>query len=179
MSPQFLATPEANVETKYKEKLLESESHETIRSEIYTGRPARSIQTPYNLDWSQREAEMRDLLQAGKIPMHEDMRAERKRRQASSTTLDQADTQRSDASFGAGLWRDRRTDAANTSFDTNKDFLIAGQAVGGMREIAPAAEVVARLMRELSTALMGTLSTHGPHKQALVRLMQAQATAKI
>ena len=34
----FLATPEANVEDTYKQKLLESESAETIRSETYTGR---------------------------------------------------------------------------------------------------------------------------------------------
>jgi len=74
----FLATPEANVEDVYKQKLLEADSSETIRSEIYTGRPARSIQTPYNLGWAKREADMRDLLSKGVIPQIHDAKQLRK-----------------------------------------------------------------------------------------------------
>ena len=170
----FLATPEANVELRYKEKLLTAQSHETIRSEIYTGRPARSIQTSYNLDWATKEAEMRALLQAGKIPMVEDLKAERQQEAAA-----QPRAQRSEVSFGEGLWRDRRTDEANLSFDTDKDFVIAGQAVGGMYEIAPAAEVVKRFMRELCATLLKGVEQHAPNQRVLEEHAMLQATAKL
>lgn len=61
----FLATPEANAELKYKEALVQAQSHETIRSEIYTGRPLRGVQTAYNLGWAARAEEMRALLADG------------------------------------------------------------------------------------------------------------------
>ena len=44
---KFLATPEANVSDAYKAAVLASASTDTVRTEIFTGRPARMIKTPY------------------------------------------------------------------------------------------------------------------------------------
>ena len=130
----FLATPEANVEDTYKQKLLESESAETIRSEIYTGRPARSIQTPYNLDWAKREAEMRDLLSKGVIPqMHDAQQAREKGEQRKQSEA----LKKERSAVKEGHLEDRTTAASDENFDTERDFVIAGQAVGGMHDVRP------------------------------------------
>lgn len=103
----FLATPEANVEDSYKKKLLESESTETIRSEIYTGRPARSIQTPYNLDWATREGEMRELLASGVIPGTADAQ---KRREEGTAKAMPEDLKKELSAIPSGFLNDRTTE---------------------------------------------------------------------
>eukprot|EP01043_Picozoa_sp_COSAG02_P015856 COSAG02_NODE_685_length_18484_cov_49.605330_4_plen_361_part_00 len=146
----FLATPEANVEDVYKQRLLESDSSQTIRSEIYTGRPARSIQTPYNLGWAKREAEMRELLQKGIIPQVHDARQRRKEGKGRSMSTKLREERRK---VPGGFLEDRRTLASNNHFDLDSDFIIAGQAVGGMHDIIPAGDLVRRMMSELVAAL--------------------------
>lgn len=53
--------------------MLQAKSGDTIRSEIYTGRPLRCLKNKHNLDWANREAEMRDLLAKGKVPIRKDL----------------------------------------------------------------------------------------------------------
>jgi NAD(P)H-dependent flavin oxidoreductase YrpB (nitropropane dioxygenase family) len=43
---RFLASHEATATELHKRKLLEAQSDDTVRSEIYTGRPARVYRTP-------------------------------------------------------------------------------------------------------------------------------------
>ena len=52
----------------------------------------------------------------------------------------------------------------------DKDFIIAGQAVGGLREIVPAAEKVARMMAELTAALDQLTAIYAPAAAAAARL---------
>ena len=52
-----------------------------------------------------------------------------------------------------GFLEDRRTDASNDNFDLDRDFIIAGQAVGGMTSIVPAGDLVRRMVSELVAAL--------------------------
>ena len=70
---KFLMSHEANTNVGLKKALLEAKSSDTLRSEIYTGRPARLLKTKHNLDWSQRETEMRALLKKGKIPVYHEL----------------------------------------------------------------------------------------------------------
>lgn len=146
----FLATPEANVEDVYKQRLLESDSSQTIRSEIYTGRPARSIQTSYNLAWAKREAEMRELLQNGVIPQVHDARQLRK--EGKGRTMSER-LRKERSAVPPGFLEDRTTSASNEHFDLDRDFIIAGQAVGGMHDIIPAGDLVRRMVSELVAAL--------------------------
>ena len=43
--------------------------------------------------------------------------------------------------------------ASNNNFDLERDFIIAGQAVGGMHDMIPAADLVKRMMGQLVEAL--------------------------
>ena len=59
---RFLMSLEANTNWGYKKVLLEANSNDTHRSEIYTGRPCRLLKTKHNLEWAKRESEIRELL---------------------------------------------------------------------------------------------------------------------
>ena len=47
MGTRFLASPEANVPDTYKEAVVATNATDTVRTEIFTGRPMRCIQTDY------------------------------------------------------------------------------------------------------------------------------------
>lgn len=75
---RFLVTPEANVPIEYKDRILAATSDDTIRSEIYTGRPLRVLKNPYVMEWEgERKAEARKLLRSGTIPLYADAKAGR------------------------------------------------------------------------------------------------------
>eukprot|EP00039_Didymoeca_costata_P032576 m.38399 g.38399 ORF g.38399 m.38399 type:complete len:361 (+) comp9431_c0_seq2:76-1158(+) len=71
---RFVATFEAGASDKHKHSVLESSSEDTMRSSIFTGRPARVRKSNYVLDWEiNRKDEQRKLLSQGKLPIVEDM----------------------------------------------------------------------------------------------------------
>lgn len=60
---RFVASKEATTTVLHQNVLLKAGAEDTIRSEIYTGRPARVYKTPYVLDWAwNRRAELDELL---------------------------------------------------------------------------------------------------------------------
>merc|ERR1712083_903928 len=60
----------------HKEAIMEAGYDDTIRTEIYTGRPLRVVSNPYAQMWEKsRQAEMKELLAKGVIPYTKDLAA--------------------------------------------------------------------------------------------------------
>ena len=75
MGSRFIVSEEANVQRAYQQAIIQSRSSDTIRTEIYTGRPARALKNPYNINWeANRHEEKIDLLARGIIPWYHDVK---------------------------------------------------------------------------------------------------------
>lgn len=117
---RFIATPEAQAAPGYRDALVRSNEADTMRTRAYTGKPARTIRTPYAEEWETRPNEIQ------KFPM-----------QAMTSMQNQAMDY-------PGL---------GESFDPAKTFMPAGQGVGMIHEIKPAAEIVRDIVREAETVI--------------------------
>ncbi len=117
---RFIATPEAQAALGYRDALVRSNEADTMRTRAYTGKPARTIRTPYAEEWETRPGEIQ------KFPM-----------QAMTSMQNQAMDY-------PGL---------GESFDPARTFMPAGQGVGMIHEIKPAAEIVRDIVREAETVI--------------------------
>jgi enoyl-[acyl-carrier protein] reductase II len=117
---RFIATPEAQAAPGYRDALVRSNEADTMRTRAYTGKPARTIRTPYAEEWETRPGEIQ------KFPM-----------QAMTSMQNQAMDY-------PGL---------GESFDPAKTFMPAGQGVGMIHEIKPAAEIVRDIVREAESVI--------------------------
>jgi len=71
---RFVASVEAGAPKAHKEAVITATLDDDIRTLIYTGRPLRVRKTPYIVDWEEnRQAEMKELLAQGKLPIDKDM----------------------------------------------------------------------------------------------------------
>ena len=95
---------------------------------------------------------MRELLANGIIPGTAD--AQKRRKEGTVKETPEA-LKKERAAVANGFLEDRTTEASSENFDLERDFIIAGQAVGGMKDVIPAAELVERMMEQLVTALSG------------------------
>ena len=79
---------------------------------------------------------MRDLLSKGVIPqMHDAQQAREKGEQRKQSEA----LKKERSAVKEGRLEDRTTAASDENFDTERDFVIAGQAVGGMHDVRPTA----------------------------------------
>lgn len=70
---RFLASTESGAPQRHVDAVLRTASEGTIRTPIYTGRPARFMRDAYNTKWDvERRVEMEDLLRRGIIPFSAD-----------------------------------------------------------------------------------------------------------
>mmetsp|Transcript_25240 Transcript_25240/g.30553 ORF Transcript_25240/g.30553 Transcript_25240/m.30553 type:complete len:369 (+) Transcript_25240:64-1170(+) len=123
----FLATPEANCEDRYKEQLLLKESHQTVRTLIYSGRPMRVARNAVINKWEgERRAEMEELLKSGTIPLAVEMAERGEIKVPFSGTLNRV-TNRNDL---------------NHLYDPDLMNLMMGQICGAITKIRPAATIV-------------------------------------
>eukprot|EP00747_Dinoflagellata_sp_TGD_P140873 gnl/TRDRNA2_/TRDRNA2_176058_c0_seq1.p1 gnl/TRDRNA2_/TRDRNA2_176058_c0~~gnl/TRDRNA2_/TRDRNA2_176058_c0_seq1.p1 ORF type:complete len:382 (+),score=85.25 gnl/TRDRNA2_/TRDRNA2_176058_c0_seq1:84-1148(+) len=119
---RFLASDEATATKLHKQSMLTAGAEDTIRTVIYTGRPARMLKTPYVLEWEQkRKTEIEELTGKGIVPHSYEL----SRMQKAGTPLSFAKT--SGISFG--------------------------QAVGGIKEIQPAKDIIKDMVAEAAAAL--------------------------
>jgi len=73
---RFIASPEAAAPDRHKDGVLGAQATDTVRTLIYSGRPVRTLMTPYVRSWEEgRQAEIRALCAAGKVPMEAEMKA--------------------------------------------------------------------------------------------------------
>jgi len=132
MGTRFLATPEANAHAAYKQRVLESTEEDTVRTTLFgygwPNAPHRTLRTKFVDEWLSQEArgsqERRDEPVVGE------------------TTL------------GGHRQEVRRfmgfPPGADTTGDIESMSLLAGQGVGLVNEIKPAAEIVRDLVESAS-----------------------------
>eukprot|EP00938_MAST-03A_sp_MAST-3A-sp1_P004556 g4556.t1 len=69
---RFLASDEAATTIRHKKVLLEARADDTMRTVIFTGRPARVFKSPFVLEWEhQRQDEILEMTSRGKVPYKE------------------------------------------------------------------------------------------------------------
>ena len=67
LGSRFIMTEEANIQASAQQAIRDAAYGDTIRTEIYTGRPARTLKNAYNLSWErERVTEKHSLLRQGK-----------------------------------------------------------------------------------------------------------------
>lgn len=154
---RFICTPEANVSGGQKRNIVESGSDQTRRIEIFSGRPMRVIKTPLNDYWAQHEAEMRELLAKGTVPI-EKMWEKREWKPGERFPKGYFNG----PAAKDGMWNDVRDVKTWTPVDNN----IAGQCIGGIGDIKPAAEIVEDMISSLVTTLqqMGQVGSQWPSR---------------
>lgn len=140
---RYLASLESNSSRPYREKLLKATSADTRRIEIYTGRPLRVIKNDMNDYWSDHVLEMKEMLQNGIIPYSAMLK---KGEWAAGRKLPR-DTFMGPKIPKNGYWNDIRED--DRPWNEETDVAQAGQAVGGITEIKPAAVITTELMETL------------------------------
>jgi NAD(P)H-dependent flavin oxidoreductase YrpB (nitropropane dioxygenase family) len=60
---RFIASPEATTTILHQNALIKAGTDDTVRCEVFTGRPARVFKTPYVQSWmTERQTELSDLL---------------------------------------------------------------------------------------------------------------------
>eukprot|EP01083_Nonionella_stella_P256408 878879_1 len=70
---RFVASTEAAASNAHKKAVVEAGYDDTIRSEVFSGRPLRMVKNPYVVDWAtRRKGEMEKLLNEGVIPYKHD-----------------------------------------------------------------------------------------------------------
>jgi NAD(P)H-dependent flavin oxidoreductase YrpB (nitropropane dioxygenase family) len=147
---RFLASLEANCNKGWHKQMLKAKSGDTRRIEIYTGRPLRVIKNKLNDSWAKREGEMRDLLASGIIPISQII----KDGEADAKTWFGGPLSRHQQGIGKrpeeGFWNDVRDDPR---WNDDTDCAQAGQAVGAITSVPPAAMLVKSMMEELVSAL--------------------------
>merc|ERR1712113_95708 len=71
---RFVASEEGGAPKIHKEAVVRASVHDTHRCEAFSGRPLRIIKTKYSTTWlEKRSAEMKSLLESGKLPREADM----------------------------------------------------------------------------------------------------------
>eukprot|EP01084_Bolivina_argentea_P291024 500089_1 len=71
---RFVCSTESGASDAHKQAIIDSSNHDTIRSEIYTGRPLRIVKNDYALNWeNNRKEEMKKLLKNGILPRKYDL----------------------------------------------------------------------------------------------------------
>eukprot|EP00937_MAST-01D_sp_MAST-1D-sp2_P000683 g683.t1 len=127
---RFLATPEANVPEAYKQALLASSTADTIRTEIFTGRPLRVVRNEYVMGWEARTDEKKRLLARGIIPRSHD-----------------AGKLGANKSVPAsGRWNNV---IGKQGTLPDGSAVAVGQIVGSINKIMPAKDIVAEIMADL------------------------------
>uniref|UniRef100_A0A7S1WGJ3 Nitronate monooxygenase domain-containing protein n=1 Tax=Alexandrium catenella TaxID=2925 RepID=A0A7S1WGJ3_ALECA len=159
MGTRFLATPESNTTDGNKKDVLRADSGDTRRIEIYSGRPLRVIKNPLNEHWAHNEAQLRELLAKGVVPigyMHE------KGEWAPGKPVPR-NLFGGPAAKKGGFWNDVREKFKDWR---DIDLTQAGQCVGGIHEVKPAAAIVEDVMAGLIASLqkMGQIGGQVPSR---------------
>lgn len=124
---RFICAEESGASPLHKKLVVESESADTIRTTIYTGRPLRACKNEYNVDYETSKRDRIEELQSkGIIVYAHDVRTAR---------------------------------AEGKDFDLAGTYpQYMGQAIGGIREVKPAAAIVEEFMTEAVSNIQGLKS---------------------
>ena len=137
---RFIATPEARTIPGYKDTLIRTDTDGTTVSRAYTGKTCRVVANEYTRYFDEHPEELEGF------PM-QIIRSVTDKANHMATWSD-AD----DAFIDTGATVDEN------EVDVNREFYPAGQGVGAIEDLVPAAELVGRFVREAEEAL-GSIMT--------------------
>jgi enoyl-[acyl-carrier protein] reductase II len=125
---RFMMTPEANTHPLYKERLLRATSDETMVSKCYTGARLRVVRNPYTTKFEDNP----EMLEKN-----------------SAKTAQRA--------WADGCWRlhSGNEDELAKGYDDNNQAYVAGQNIGALNELVPAATIVKEMTSTAARLLMG------------------------
>lgn len=136
---RFIMTEEANAAPAYKRAIRDASSEDTIKTEVYTGRPVRMISNAYAREWeTTRKSEQRDLLSKGIVPFHHDAATGR---------------------FGDNIPDPipRRTEDVREMpdelFDSEVTAMLVGQGCGQLKGLNSATEVITEMHSECNRTI--------------------------
>jgi len=67
---RFVCATEAGVSPVHQKHIIDASYEDTIKTLVYSGRPVRTLKTPYIMNWeTERKAELKELTSKGVIPM--------------------------------------------------------------------------------------------------------------
>eukprot|EP00947_MAST-08B_sp_MAST-8B-sp1_P000905 g905.t1 len=133
----FLCAEECNVERGYQEKIIASTAADTVVQRYYSGRTMRVIKNPWVAKWKAKDEEARELLDQGMLPSMMDMGED------DSLTPDHAE---GSLLFPDDMPVDRV--ALSGRFDPDFAPMLAGQCIGGIKEVRPVATILHGIVRE-------------------------------
>ena len=121
---RFVASTEAAATNAHKQAIVDAKYEDTMKSEVYSGRPLRMIKNPYAMDWAtRRKDEMKELLESGVIPFKHDF-----------------DVQK-------GVLKNQSLKSRFKSFGDYAPHL-SGQVAGAIDQVLPAKTIVDNMMAE-------------------------------
>ena len=119
---RFVAATEAAATDAHKKAICEASYEDTMRSEVFSGRPLRLIKNQYVVDWAtKRKDEMKELLDKGIVPYSVDF-----------------DTKK-------GTLKNK-----SLKFNSFNEFMphLSGQVAGSINQVLPAKVIVDSMMKE-------------------------------
>ena len=123
MGTRFIASEEAHAAQTYKETVVGAGDTDTTRTRCYSGKPMRCRTNEYILDWEARPEDIQPFPMQAALSVQQDVIG------------------------GIG----GVTDEAR--LDVNKSCFAMGQSAGGVKDILPVREIVARIMAEAEAAI--------------------------
>ena len=124
---RFVAAAEASAPKRHKDALVGAGPTDTARTLIYSGRPLRTLVTPYVRDWHEhRKREIEESCARGEVPFMVDARA----LQASETGDVRVGPNRIEFGIGSAM------------------PLLMGQAAGAIDKVEPAATILHNMVRD-------------------------------
>jgi enoyl-[acyl-carrier protein] reductase II len=142
MGTRFIASTEARAGRAYKQRLLEAGSSDTVVTRCYSGKPMRVIANAYTADWERRPEQIQPFPQ-----------------QAALSAI-QPFPQQAALSARAGVFGSMVGDDPE-ALDRERSCMPAGQGIGSIDAVLPAAEIVARVMREARETLARLAALQG------------------
>eukprot|EP00929_Paragymnodinium_shiwhaense_P006905 TRINITY_DN11085_c0_g1_i2.p1 TRINITY_DN11085_c0_g1~~TRINITY_DN11085_c0_g1_i2.p1 ORF type:complete len:376 (+),score=63.49 TRINITY_DN11085_c0_g1_i2:92-1129(+) len=73
LGTRFIACEESGAGPVHRKRVLEANSKDTTRTEIFTGRPCRALHTPYVKAWESDSEKLKGMLANGRIPWQTDI----------------------------------------------------------------------------------------------------------
>ncbi|KXS22190.1 2-nitropropane dioxygenase [Gonapodya prolifera JEL478] len=122
---RFVAAAEANSSPRHKRAIVQGDYTDTVRTLIFSGRPMRVIKTPYIENWEvNRQPDIAGLTSKGLIPYEWEMDEKQKKGEEVSTEVVIQSTR-----------------------------MLAGQVIGAIDSVKPAAEIVNEMVTDCVSAL--------------------------
>jgi NAD(P)H-dependent flavin oxidoreductase YrpB (nitropropane dioxygenase family) len=149
---RFIACEEAGAGPLHKNKVVNSDYDDTVRTIIYTGRPMRVFKTPYVTDWEKnRQKDIQEMTAMGIPPFVKDVDPE---------VFNGAGTGVGVLSLGEVLTPEEKANGVQLSVREKRErgCYLTGQCAGAITDIKPAKDIVEEMVLQAAESLRASSS---------------------